>query len=117
MPALGQLTQGRGPVTSGSVASSLTPDAAVGAALRDVTVTGSSVSVAAPTNPENRQVLEYAFYAQVATTVTFASGIRLSTGLTSRAFAVPVGEMLFVTLQYSTLDGAWAILGAAVTVT
>lgn len=117
MPALGQLTQGRAPVTSGSVSSSLASDAAVGAALRDVTVTGASVSIAAPTNPENRQVIEYAFYAQVATTVTFASGIRLSTGLTTRAYPVAAGEVLLATLQYSTLIGAWALLGAAVTVT
>lgn len=102
------------PVATGSVASALAPDASVGGNLRDVTVTGSSITVAVPTNGINRQTIEYAFYAASAATVTFNSSYRLGTGIPSRAISIPAGGILYAAIKYSTLNNTWSLVAATV---
>lgn len=107
------------PIAQGSAASAITSDAAVGGSIRRVTVTGAAVAVGVPTNPTDGQILRYMFFATVATTITFNSAIKLSTGLTSRAFSVPQGQVLIAALEYgafatSPTFNAWVLTAATV---
>jgi len=103
-----------GLIVAGSVSSALTPDAALGN-YRDITVTGANVTVNEPTNGVNRQTLEFAFYASVATTITFASAIEKTSGL-ELPIPVPIGEILWASLKFSTLPNPdkWYLVAATV---
>lgn len=48
-------------------------------------------------------------------TVTLDAGVRLSTGLTSRSFTVPAGQIVALGLERSALLGAWVLVAATVT--
>lgn len=119
----GTLSSARLPVVLGTVvttgnpvATSVTIDAAAGS-VRDITCSTATLAVAVPTNGVNRQVLRCAFKhsTTAALTVNLNASIRLSTGLTSRAFSLASGGVLLCALEYSTLAGAW-VLTAATTV-
>lgn len=99
-----------------TVGTSVTLDAST-SSIHNVQSTGTSLEVAVPTNPSDRQVLRCAFKKSTAAalTVNLNASIRLSTGLASRAFPLAAGEVLLCALEYSTLVGAW-VLTAATTV-
>lgn len=104
-------------ISPGTVSTNITTDASVVGNLLNGTVTGSSITVAEPTNGVDRQVIRYAFYATLNTTVTFNSAIRLSTGLTSRAFVVPSGQVLLAAVEYLDFIDSWVLTAATVSAT
>lgn len=99
-----------------TVAATVTMDASV-SSIHNVQSTDTTLAVAVPTNPTDRQVLRCAFKKSTAAalTVNLNASIRLSTGLASRSFSLASGEVLLCALEYSTLVGAW-VLTAATTV-
>lgn len=102
-------------IRSGSFASSYTPDAAGAGNIIDVTATGN-LTINAPTNPVNGQLLRLAVLASGALrTVTF-SGVAVSTGLTVGPYSVPQDQVLLAVLTYSTLrtTPAWVLTACTV---
>lgn len=83
--------------------------------IQDFTCTGA-VTVNPPSAlPTNREPLRLQFYCPTTgRTITFNASIRLSTGITSRAFAVPANESLFLALEYSDLLTDWIITAATI---
>lgn len=83
--------------------------------MADWTLTANVTEVTVPTNGTNGQVYKMRFYASGATrTVTFASGIRTSTGLTRGAYSIPSGECLIATLEYVGMISAWVLTAATI---
>lgn len=105
-----------GSVVAATVGTSVTLDAATGS-IRNLTTTGATLAVAAPTNGAERQVLRVAVKRSTAaaTTVNFDAAIGLSTGLTTRAYPIPSGKALFAALEFSSLTGGWTLVAATVT--
>lgn len=104
---LGQISASSG---SGTVA----VNAAGGANLINFTATGD-VTFQVPTGGQDRLVLRFAVLASGGTrNVSFASGYRLSTGLSSRTFAVPSGEVLIAAAERVDLASAWVLTAATV---
>jgi hypothetical protein len=113
---------------SGTVAASLTSNAADGgngrpANIVDLTVTGN-ITINPPTNPTNGQVMRYRCVAQGAQrTVTLASGFVSSSGLTLGPYTIPQGRVLIFTIEYvgirTTSAGvaaaAWVLTAATTT--
>lgn len=90
-------------------------DASLIGNLLDYTATGD-VTFAVPTGGTNRQVLRIQVLASgAARNVVFNAAYRLSTGLSSRTFAVPSGQSLMAAVEFSTLLNAWVITAATVT--
>lgn len=81
-----------------------------------VTCTGDT-TVQPPTGPTDA-VLQLGFLASGgARNVTFASGIRTSTGINRGPHPVPAGEALFAALRWSDLISAWSLLAVTTTAT
>jgi hypothetical protein len=98
-------------------ASTVTIDASTDGSIVNITATAAE-TIAVPTNGIDRQIIRLAVEATGAQTITFAAGIALSTGLSSRAFAVPSGQVLLAALEYTTLigsPGTWVLTAATIT--
>lgn len=92
------------PIRFGTVAASLTSDAAraQGGNIANITATGN-ITINAPTNPTDGQIMRYRVVASGAQrTVTFA-GIVASTGLTLGPFTVLRGAVLIAALEYVSI--------------
>jgi hypothetical protein len=94
----------------------------------DPTVSGTNVSITATSNittlavsttgAVNRQGLEIAVLASGgARTVTFASAIRTSTGVTRGPHSIPSGEVGIFLVRYYTLVSAWVLVAATASAT
>lgn len=120
--ASGTIDAARLPRTTGTPrtqahATTITIDASLGS-LVNVAATANE-TFNAPTNGTDRQILRLAVYCAAARTISFATAIRLSTGLTSRDFAVPAGQVLLAALEYLTVGSLniWVLTAATVTAT
>lgn len=104
---------GAGTLTSGSMA--WNPDTETFLRLFTLTVTGNPTINAPGGTPLDGEVQKFHFYASGgARTITFDPAYRLSTGITSRAFTVPSGQVLFLAVEYSDFIDAWTIVAATV---
>lgn len=103
------------PVVVSNAATSITLDASAGS-IRDLGCTTATLTINVPTNPTNRQVLRVGIErtTNAALTVTLNASIALSTGLTSRTFALTGTQILLLALEYSTLYGGWILTAATV---
>lgn len=74
-------------------------------------------TIGEPTGGTDRQVIRLAVYCASAQTITFASAIRLSTGLATRAFAVPTGQALIAALEFVNAlpSSKWVLTAATIT--
>lgn len=90
-------------------------DASAGS-VRNVQSSTATLAVSVPTTPAERQVLRCAFKRSTAAalTVNFNASIRLTTGITTRAWPLASGEVLLCALEYSSLVGAWALTACTV---
>lgn len=94
-------------------ASSFTPSTTAGVS-QAMTCTGN-VAVQVPTGAAV-PVLQFAFAASTTErTVTFAAGIRTSTGVTRGPHTVPAGEALLAVLRWSGLLADWVLVAHTVT--
>lgn len=94
---------------------SFTPDTGTGLHLA-MPCTGP-VTVQPPTGPTgNRLMLSFAAVG-AERAITFASGVRASSGVDRGPHLVPAGEALIVGLQHSDLLAAWVLVAATVTET
>lgn len=86
--------------------------------VQNYTCTGD-VTVSPPTTlHSDREPIRLAFLASGgARNITFAGTIRTSTGITSRTFAVPSGQILLAAIEYSSLVGAYTLTAATVSAT
>lgn len=120
LDASGLLPAADAPLVLGSpvaltVATTAALDASAGS-IRNVQSSTATLAVSVPTNATDRQILRCAFKRSTAAalTVNFNASIRLSTGITTRSWALASGEVLLAALEYSTLVGAWAITACTV---
>lgn len=96
-------------------AATVATDASVGGNLINIAATGA-LTISEPTNGVDRQILRYAVYCAAAQTVTLASTINLSTGLTTRAFSVPAGKVLLFAIEFvnALTTNKWVLTAATV---
>jgi hypothetical protein len=108
----------RVPSTVRTVTYSATPtvDPTTDGNLVSITATGNITSLAvSTTGAVNRQALEIAVLGSGGTrTVTFASAIRTSTGVTRGPHSVASGEVGIFLVKYYTLVSAWVLVAATV---
>jgi hypothetical protein len=92
----------------------ISTDAATAGNFIDWTCTGN-VTLNAPTNPSNHQILHIAALASGATrTVTLGSGVQNASGATF-PLSVPSGKVGRIALEYVGLLSAWVVTAAVVT--
>lgn len=110
------------PLTTGTpvaatVTTSVTLDASAGS-IRDLGCTTATLAFGVPTNPTNRQNLRVAIDRTTAATctVTFNTGIVLSSDITTNVWAIPSGKVLLCAMEYTTLLGSGTWVLTAVTV-
>ena len=98
-------------------ASSLTIDPTTPGNRINITATGDISSLAVSgTGALDGQVLQLIILASAASrSVTFASSLRTTTGISRGPYTVPSGQILRAAVEYSTLTSAWAILAVTVT--
>jgi hypothetical protein len=111
LPSLGTRTQ--------SYSATPTIDPTVAGDRINMTATGNITAYGVSTaGAGDGQTLQLVVLASTATrTVTFASAIRTSTGVTRGPYTVASGQILRAVVEYSTLTSAWTLLGATVSAT
>lgn len=86
--------------------------------MQNFTVTGDITSVNPPAsnaNSKDMAPMQLRFLASGATrSITFNASIRLSTGISSRVFSVPSGELLMVAVEWSSLVSDYIITAATI---
>lgn len=93
-------------------AATVTIDASTGDAFK-ITATGA-LTLAAPTNPTDGQMLLLAVLASgAAQTITLASGIQLTTGMVA-TITPASGKVCYLGLRYSALSSTWVLLAQTV---
>lgn len=103
-----------GEISTGSGSGTVSLDFATVGNLINYTATGN-VTFNAPSNPVDRAVIRFAVLASGGDRdVTFANTYLLSTGLSSRTFTVPSGQVLLAAAEYSELAGAWILTAATI---
>lgn len=118
----GTLDAARLPRTTGAPrtqahAATVTIDASLGSLVNIAATADETIN--APTNGTDRQILRLAVYCAAARTINFATAIRLSSGLTSRSFPVPAGQVLLAALEFLAVGGlnVWVLTAATVSAT
>lgn len=100
-----------------AAAATLTVNAAAATIYRG-RLTGSTATLAAPTNPVDGDQINLELYATVACSLTVASAVVLTAGITS-PIAVPANKLLTLGLRYraatnpATSTAAWRLLASA----
>lgn len=99
-------------------AATITPDGTTGSRF-NVTATGNITTLNGPTSPPSDPYLaEFAILASGGTrTVTVASAVRISTGVTRGPYSVPSGQVLFLLMRYSALIAAYTLVAATISAT
>ena len=100
-----------------SYAATITIDPTVTGDRINITATGNITSLGfSTTGAGDGQVLQLVVLASTANrTVTFASAVRTSTGVTRGPYTITAGQILRAAVEYSTLTNAWALVGATTT--
>ncbi|BBG01569.1 MULTISPECIES: hypothetical protein [Pseudonocardia] len=99
-------------------AGTLTVTATSGLPVDRVNITATGNPTITPAGGVDGQILRINVAASgAARTVTLASAVRTTTGITTRTLDVPSGQVAMVALEYSTLINAWSLTATAVTAT
>lgn len=86
-------------------------DASIGSVYR-VTTTGSTATLAVPTNPIDSDLIAVEILANAALTLTINASILLTGGATG-SVSIPINKRTFITMRYVTSVG-WFVLGQSV---